>query len=40
MELARQKSYGQKAPIHQLAIKKAFDTLSPREKLYAHHLSR
>lgn len=27
-------------PIHQLSIKKAFNSLSDREKLYAHHLSR
>lgn len=28
------------APTHQLAIQRLFDSLSHREKLYAHHLSR
>jgi hypothetical protein len=27
-------------PIHQLAIRKAFESLSSREKLYAHYMSR
>jgi hypothetical protein len=27
-------------PIHQLSIRKAFQTLTPKEKLYAHYMSR
>jgi hypothetical protein len=27
-------------PIHQLSIKQAFESLLPREKLYAHYMSR
>jgi dipeptidyl-peptidase-3 len=31
---------GQYAPTHQLAIKELFDSLTQREKLYAHHLAQ
>jgi hypothetical protein len=40
MEDANPDSNKQRVPIHQLAIKNAFDGLSKQEKLYAHHMSR